>query len=296
MECIALSERAWYLAGGVNCGLVAVENGLVAIDTGLDRSAANRIIRAAEGLGRPLVAVVNTHAHADHHGGNAHLVRRLGVPVYAPAVEEVIIREPRYEPIYLFGGAAPIAALDNRFLRAECSPVDRVFRPGEPLEVGGTTLEVMDLQGHSIAQVGIAVDGVLFVADAFFGMEPLAKHCIPYLVDAGRTRATLLGLRSTRFRWYVPGHGEALREPEATIAANLEVVERTLGWLAERIRKAPAGTEDLLVEWAAAFALRIGDPTAYVLFRTTLLGYLTTLEREGAVRVTIERGRWLWSV
>jgi glyoxylase-like metal-dependent hydrolase (beta-lactamase superfamily II) len=295
MECVRLSEGVWHLAGGVNSGLVQCADGLIAIDTGLDRSAANRIVRAAEALGLPLAAVVNTHAHADHHGGNAHLVRRLGLPVHAPAVEEAVIREPVYEPIYLYGGAVPIAALENRFLRAEPSPVDRVFAAGERLEIGGTALEVVDLRGHSVAQVGILVEDVLFAADAFFGLQPLAKHGIPYLVDASATRATLQRLLATAHAWYVPGHGEALRDPWPTLEANLAVIDRTLAWLAERIAAAPAGTEQLLLESAAAFGLRIDDPTAYVLFRTTLLGYLTALERGGAVRVVVEAGRWLWS-
>lgn len=295
METIELASGVHYLHGGVNSGLVATERGLVVIDTGLDRSAANRIIRAAEELGRPLVAVVNTHAHADHHGGNAQLVRRLGLPVYAPVVEEAVIRETRYEPIYLFAGAAPVRVLENRFLQAEPSPVDHVITPGESLVIDGAELEVVDLRGHSIAQVGIRVGEVLFAADAFFGLEPLRKHGIPYLVDAARARESLLRLADTGRAWYVPGHGEALMQPAETLAANLGVLRRTWTWLAERVRRQPASTEELLAELAREFGLRIADPTGFVLARTTLLGYLTALEREGEVRITLEDARWLWT-
>jgi glyoxylase-like metal-dependent hydrolase (beta-lactamase superfamily II) len=292
---VRLSERAWYLPGAVNTGLVEGEDGLIAVDTGLDRGAANRILRAADRLGRPLAAIVNTHAHADHHGGNAQLVRRTGVPVLAPRIEEAVIREPAYEPIYLFGGAAPPTSLENRFLRAEPSPVDRVFAPGERLVVAGAELEVVDLRGHSIAQVGIAVDDVLFCADAFFGLGPLAKHRIPYLVNAGAARGSLERLRGGEYGWHVPGHGEALRDAGPTIDANLRVIERTEGWIGERLRAEPAGTEALLAEWAEAFGVRLADPTGWVLARATLLGYLGALERRGDARVTIDAGRWLWS-
>jgi glyoxylase-like metal-dependent hydrolase (beta-lactamase superfamily II) len=294
MERIELSTGIHYLHGGVNVGLVETERGVVAIDSGLDRSAANRILRAAEELRRPLLAVVNTHAHADHHGGNAQLVRRLDIPVYAPAVEEAVIREPRYEPIYLFGGAAPVSALENRFLQAEPSRVDQVVHAGSRVTIDGCELEVIDLAGHSVAQVGVRAGRVLFAADAFFGLEPLGKHGIPYLVDAGRTRHTLERLLGTVYEWYVPGHGEALREPEATLRANLAVCERVLSWLAERVRREPATTDELLAGLDERFELRIADPTGYVLYRTTLLGYLGTLERAGEVQVRMDGARWLW--
>jgi glyoxylase-like metal-dependent hydrolase (beta-lactamase superfamily II) len=293
-ELTALGDGIHCLRGGVNSGLVETDRGLVVVDTGLDRSAANRIVRAAEALGRPLVAIVNTHAHADHHGGNAHLVRRLALPVHAPAVEEAVIREPRYEPIYLFGGASPVRALENRFLQAEPSPVDHVFRPDATISIDGREVEVLDLAGHTVAQVGVRVGEVLFAADSFFGLEPLRKHGVPYLVDAGRARDTLRTLAGSAHRWYVPGHGEPLDEPGPTLEANRAVIDRVLDRLRERLRERPAGTDDLLAELAPELGLVIGDATSFVLYRTTLLGYLSTLEREGEIHVVIEAGHWLW--
>ena len=291
---VTLAPGVHYLPGAVNSGLVETETGLVAVDTGLDRGAANRIVRAAEELGRPLVAILNTHAHADHHGGNAQLVRRLGIPVYAPAVEEAVIREPRYEPVYLFGGAAPVTSLVNRFLQAEPSPVDHVVRPGETVVIDGCTLEIVDLAGHSLAQVGVRAGDVLFAADGFFGREPLEKHGVPYLVDASRWMETLRVLGGMEAAWMVPGHGEPLDDPRKTLALNLTILERAASWLLDRVARGPAGTEDLLSEFAAAMGMRIAEPTAYVLNRATLLGFLSSFERDGRAVVTIQDGRWLW--
>lgn len=295
MELLRLTEGVHYLRGAVNAGLVETESGLLAVDTGLDRGAANRIVRAAEELGRPLVAILNTHAHADHHGGNAQLVRRLGIPVYAPAVEEAVIREPRYEPVYLFGGAEPVGALVNKFLQAEPSPVDHVVRPGETVVIDGRPLEIVDLGGHSLAQVGVRADGVLFAADAFFGVEPLARHGIPYLVDAGRMRRSLDTVAAAGAAWSVPGHGEALDDPAATLEANAAALDAGFDWLAARLRLSPAGTEELLAEFGESFGLRLTDPPSFVLNRTAMLGFLSSMEREGDLAVVLERGRWLWA-
>lgn len=296
MERVRLANGIHYLRGAVNSGLVETESGLLVVDTGIDRSAANRIVRAAEELGRPLVAILNTHAHADHHGGNAHLVRRLGIPVYAPAVEAEVIREPRYEPVYLFGGAEPVAALSNKFLQAEPSPVDHVVRPGETVTIDGRELVIVDLAGHSLAQVGVRAEGVVFAADAFFGTEPLAKHGIPFLVDAGRMRRSLDRLSETEgAEWLVPGHGDVLDDPGATLDANAAALDSAFDWLGGRLRTSPAVTEDLLVEFATRFGLRLTDPSSWVLNRTAMLGFLSAMEREGEVAVELEAGRWLWA-
>ena len=295
MELIRLAEGVHYLRGAVNCGLVETENGLLAVDTGLDRGAANRILRAAEELGRPIVAILNTHAHADHHGGNAQLVRRLGVPVHAPAVEAEVIHEPRYEPVYLFGGAEPVSALQTKFLQAEPSPVDHVFRPGDAVTVDGRTLQVVDLAGHSLAQIGVVAGPVFFAADGFFGVESLAKHGVPYLVDAAKTRRALDTVAATPAEWYVPGHGGALTDPRETLAANAAALDRAFAWLAGRLTRGAAGTEELLIDFAAAMGMRLADPPSYVLNRAALLGFLSSLERDGAARVEIDAGRWLWT-
>lgn len=301
MELTSLGNGVHVLRGTVNSGLVETDTGLVAIDTGIDRGAGNRIARAAEELGRPLVAILNTHAHADHHGGNAQLVRRLGIPVYAPAVEEAVIRDPRYEPMYLFGGAMPVTGLVNKFLQAEPSPVDHVVRAGEKVTIDGRELELVDLAGHSMAQVGVGVglntgDGVLFAADAFFGSEPLAKHGVPYLVDAGGMWDSLQRMDSFFAAWYVPGHGDPendIRNP--VFAENLAALDRAFAWLGERVRRAPASTEELLVEFAAAMGMKLDNPSSWVLNRATLLGFLASMERDGSVKVVMDAGRWLWA-
>jgi glyoxylase-like metal-dependent hydrolase (beta-lactamase superfamily II) len=290
---ISLAGDVYCLRGAVNQGLIRGETGLIIVDTGLDRGAANRVARAADRLGAAPVAIVNTHAHADHHGGNAHLVRRFGIPVFAPRFEAETIREPGYEPLGLFG-AVPIEALRSRFLQAERSPVDHVFAPGDQLRIDGRALQAVDLAGHTPAQVGIRADHVLFTADAFFGLEPLRKHRVPFLADAGAAEAALRRLVGDGAEWMVPGHGEPLLEAGATIRANLAVMADVRGWVADRIRGEPCGTDALLAEWTRAFALRADDPTSWVLARATLLGYLGAMTREGEAAAVVREGRWEW--
>jgi glyoxylase-like metal-dependent hydrolase (beta-lactamase superfamily II) len=69
-----------------NTVLFDAPDGLVVFDTGRHREHAERIIDAAHATGRPIVAIVNSHWHLDHVGGN--VIVRAAYPharVYASA-------------------------------------------------------------------------------------------------------------------------------------------------------------------------------------------------------------------
>ena len=70
-----------------------------------------------EELGGEVVAILTTHAHADHFGGNAIVVKRTGAAVYAPAFDEAVLRYPLLQPALLFAGADP-PALDAGLVHA----------------------------------------------------------------------------------------------------------------------------------------------------------------------------------
>jgi hydroxyacylglutathione hydrolase len=55
----------------------------------VDPGDAGPVIRAIDQLGLKLLAVLNTHHHADHTGGNAALVQHYGCAVYGPGTEPI---------------------------------------------------------------------------------------------------------------------------------------------------------------------------------------------------------------
>ncbi|MRX72367.1 MBL fold metallo-hydrolase [Bacillus lacus] len=75
----------------VNCYLVEEEEGLTLVDAALPYSAKG-ILRAAEGIGKPITGIVLTHAHEDHTGALDHLKRALpAVPVYISARDSKLL-------------------------------------------------------------------------------------------------------------------------------------------------------------------------------------------------------------
>ena len=91
-----LIHRFHATGGGtpVNAYIIESNSGAVAVDSTLTVSDARALRARVDGLGKPLLGVIVTHAHPDHYGGLVELVRDLDVPVFATSgVAEVIRRD-----------------------------------------------------------------------------------------------------------------------------------------------------------------------------------------------------------
>ncbi len=171
-----LTPCVGYVPGGTNIGVVRVDDRhVILIDTGLNDTPVRKTLRAVrEQLDSDVAAIITTHGHADHFGGNAFAVKRTGAQVWSPPIEDAILRHPLLQPAFLYGGADPVDTLRGRFLLADISPVDELLPDGE-IRVNGVTLTTVDLSGHSPNQRGILVDGVFFSADVLFPDAVLDK-------------------------------------------------------------------------------------------------------------------------
>ena len=295
MQQVELAPGIFHLQSGSNIGLVVQDRRGLLIDAGLDKDASRRVLRIVEAMDVALEAVFITHAHADHFGGAYFLQKRLDVELYAPALEAAMMEHPIIEPLYLFGGAAPIGELCHKFTLAKPCRIDRVVEPG-PLEIGPFQVEVISLPGHALNQVGVAVGEILFCADAVFPRETLQKHKVIFCVDLDETLATLERLPDMPYACFAPGHGPAYAHGEETTricAANRERLEEVREQVYEALEK-PRETSDLVQHVSDRLGLQIKTATAYFLTRTTILAALSSLERAGKAATVMEENRLQW--
>jgi len=295
MKRVELAPGIFHLQSGSNIGLVVQDGKGLLIDAGLDKDAARRVLRAADELEVTLVAVFVTHAHADHFGGAYYLQSRLGVPLYAPALEAAMMEHPLIEPLYLFGGASPIGELRHKFTLAHPCRTDHIVEPG-PLEIGPFRMEVVSLPGHAPNQFGVAVGEVLFSADAVFPAETLQKHKVTFCMDLDETLTTLERLPDLPYAYFAPGHGpayEAGDEIAGACAANRERLEEVRAQVRAALEE-PQGTAAVIQHIADHFGLRLANATAYFLTQTTILAALSSLERSGEIEAVVEGNRLLW--
>lgn len=84
-ELIQAAPRTYYIQCPAKMGLWRLtDTDVVLIDSGNDKDAGRKVQKILDAQGWHLACILNTHANADHNGGNALLQQRLGAPAYAP--------------------------------------------------------------------------------------------------------------------------------------------------------------------------------------------------------------------
>lgn len=196
-----------------NSVLFETPGGWLVVDSGRHPAHARAVLAAAHG--RPLRALLNTHWHLDHVGGNPALraaapdLRVYASPAidgalggfladYAAQLRTLLAREP---------GAA--AAAD---WRAELARIERgdALRPDRKLR--GDTVLVVGGREFRVGFAAAATEGDLWVFDAASGVlaaGDLVTLPAPFFDTAcpERWRAALDRLEATPFTRLVPGHG-----------------------------------------------------------------------------------------
>jgi glyoxylase-like metal-dependent hydrolase (beta-lactamase superfamily II) len=292
---VLLSNRVGVVPGGVNIGVIRVDDThCVLIDTGLNDSNAKKALKAIkDDLGSEVIGILTTHAHADHFGGNATVVKRTGARVWAPEIDEAIIRYPILQPVCLFAGADPLDALRNNFLLADPSPADEVSKPGL-LEIEGASFEVISLAGHSPNQVGILMDGIFFCADVMLPESVLAKYRIPYLHSVSAHLDALNTAAEIDCSTAVPGHGPVLDDLAPLIEVNKGLVNEVIEVILN-VAKEPIDAGQILTIVLRHFEAPVHDASSFYLLHPTIYAFLSHLERNGLIRHEVSDARSMWT-
>ena len=185
-----------------NCYLLVDETvgRAVLIDPGAE---SDRLVSAVRRSGATLEAIWLTHAHVDHVGAIAGVLRVWPVPVHL---------HPRDRPLY--DSAAMQAAMYGLPFEEPPAP-DHELADGDFLTVGALRFRVMHTPGHSPGLVVLHGHGVAFVGDLLFAGS-IGRTDLP-LADPVAMAASLERIRALPADTVVyPGHG-----PPSTIAREL---------------------------------------------------------------------------
>jgi len=178
-----------------NCYLVIDESTkrAVLIDPG-DEPA--RILGALRASGATLEGIWVTHAHFDHIGGLAAVLRAQPVPVHMHPLDAPL-HEVAVDSALRYG------------IRIEAPPAaDRELAEGGRVKVGSQELTVMHVPGHAPGHVAFYNEQLVFGGDCLFAGS-IGNTAIPFgdrdTLDASVARLIALGDELTLY----PGHGPA---------------------------------------------------------------------------------------
>ncbi len=205
-----------------NTVILRGRDGLVVVDTGRHAEQTEEVIAAARATGLPVKAVVNTHWHLDHVGGNAAMRAAYpSVRVYASSaidgalkgflssyraqLQEMIAKTP--EPEKTKEWREEVTRIDSGRALA---PDEVVSASGER-EIAGRRLE-LHLENRAVTEGDV---WLLDPATRVLVAGDLVTLPVPFLDTAcpTRWRSALERLSKTDFRVLVPGHGAPMTRP-----------------------------------------------------------------------------------
>lgn len=284
-----VGQRTYYIQCPAKMGVFLTgESEAVLIDSGNDKDAGRKVQKILEAQSWTLRCILNTHANADHNGGNNLLQTRLSAPAYALGIDAAITTYPILEPAFLYGGY-PCKELRNKFLLAQpsnCQPLT-----AENLPEG---LEVLPLPGHFFDMCGFkTADGVWFLADCLSGANIVEKYHVNFIYDVAGYLATLDMLETLEGKLFIPAHADPVTDIRPLAALNRAKVLEICGLLLGFCRH-PLCFEDILQKLFTHYGLTM-DFNQYVLVGSTTRSYLSYLHDKGALDAAFESNRLLWT-
>ncbi|MGE0358146.1 MAG: MBL fold metallo-hydrolase [Burkholderiales bacterium] len=208
---VRVAVRGW-----LNCNQVLLRSadGHVLVDSGYHACAGETIARLREPamLGaEPLAALVNTHCHSDHIGGNAAIARAFGCPITIPRDEVPTIDD------------WSIQARWNEYVDQYAEPFayQATIGAGESFRAAGREWQAHAAPGHDMEALVFfdPAEGILISGDALWenGLGFVWAHepPNPYVEAALQALETIERLAP---RVVIPGHGEPFEDVTGAIA------------------------------------------------------------------------------
>lgn len=249
-----------------NSVLIDAPEGLILVDSGRHPAHQQAILDAARARGKPIAAIVNTHWHLDHTGGNAEIRAAFpGIPVISSnAVESALTgffpRSRAGAEAHIASGKAPpeqiaeirrdMAAMDDL---ANLKP-SRVVTGTSTMTIAGRKLDV-HLQPYAATAGDVWLydpkTRVAIVGDLVVGLTPFMDTACPE-----GWRKALGNIAAVPFKTLVPGHGavmdraaftqwrsafDALLDCAAGSAAKQACID---GWMRDAAPFIPAADKD----------------------------------------------------
>lgn len=286
--------NSYYLTGKLSVGVYLNESNksAILIDSGIDKDLAKKLDKAILQNGYQPTAIINTHSHADHCGGNHFFQKKYpDIQIYATRFETHFIEDPFLEPLCFCSGALPFQELRNKFLEAKPSKVTHVLKyEDHTLDIGGESFTVVTLPGHTQGMIGIiSPDQVLYVGDAIFGEEILEKHGVLFYTDIAKTKDSLEKLETLNVKSYVLYHGGERLSLSDLVEEHLKLIEKTKDFILGQIVEHSPSLDFLVQQVMSRF--NIGNNVVqHTLTSTVVRSYITELQQSGQVTLIVDNG------
>lgn len=285
--------NSYYINGIFAVGVYRYGNEVLLIDSGSDDHSAKDVADAIASEGYVVDAIINTHCHPDHCGGNYFFQKKYpNLKVYAAHDEKFFIEDPKWAPRCFCGNAAPIAGLKNKHIAPQkpTKVTNTIPYQDGPLSIKSHNLIIVTLPGHTPGSIGIITpDNILYSGDAIFGQATFTKHPMLFYTDITDTLASFKKLASLNVDTCVLYHGGMINNLSEVVRQHEERVLETKDTILKIIRDTQPSLDVLTQSVMQQYHIS-GNIISFTLTQTTVRAYVAQLESEGSVTIVVKDG------
>lgn len=298
------SQNSYFSDDRLSIGVYIKGDQAVLIDSGIDADTAKKVEKfiIAKNKNCKIAAIINTHYHADHCGGNAYFQAKYkDVKIVCSKAERGFIECPDLEPRCFCGTAAPLAELVNKHMQAQPSNVTDVLQKYEDqtIELIGESFKIITLPGHTPGMIGVITpDNVFYCGDAIFRGDTFNKHKVLFYTDIKSTLETfekigaLDGLSACVFY-----HGGMLGKDESLKSITEDHKKKVLETneiIFSYIKDSRLTLDDIVEKVMSGLNIP-NNVMQYTLTQTCVNAYLTFMQQQKKINVTVVSGKRLFS-
>lgn len=297
MNLLQVKGNSFFCDGIFSIGVYIKGKVAVLIDSGISKDVAKEVHKVLNAENIQVCALINTHSHGDHCGGNAFFQQKYPeIRIFSTEVEKPFIEDPLMAPICFCGGAAAFEELKKckPITPQQGSRITDLITPyqDQTLTICGELFEIITLPGHTRGMIAVkTADNVLYCGDAVFGEPTFSKHPILFYTFINETLHSFkkLKLLLPSIESAILYHGGLISDLLSLIEAHEKRILETKHTILEMLNAAPLSMEEVTAKIMQTYKIS-DDIISYTLTKTPMQAYIAELERENRVEMRVVDG------
>lgn len=287
-ELIKVSEKCYFVESPSKVAIYKQnDNDVYLIDSGADKNFAKKVVNICDEQNWNIKGIINTHAHADHIGGNAYIQQKTGCDIFCSEIDRPFIEHPIINPLHIYGGYLP-SEMRHKFFLAEASKTKSIDSADFP-----KNLKTYDISGHSLGMIAIVTDdNIAFVGDIVSRQEIIEKYGITYLLDIKKHLQSLDFVEKMDADKFVMSHVDTVEDIRPLVKLNRDKIFEIADTIMEYL-KTPTTFENLLSKLFYHYNLKM-SMMQHSLVGSTVRSYLSWLKEDGKITYIIDNNMILW--
>lgn len=235
-----------------------------------------------------VAGIINSHAHIDHIGNNAHLKQKYNSIIAMPVYEALVCSSTVNLKVYYSNQT--LSEVTEHFGHMVCETDIMILHNEDKIYVCGIKFKILHTPGHSPAHICITTpDDVAYLGDSLISYEVMEGAKMPYafiLSEDLKSKQKLYDLKCSK---YVVAHKGMYNDITKLITDNINFYKHRAAKVYDVIQGAMT-MEEILKAVIKNFNIRVNSKYKYSLLERMLRSYVDYLNETGIIELNMDNG------